>query len=236
LCDAVTGQAGGAARLVALERANLFLVPLDDHRQWYRYHHMFADVLRAHLLEQQPDDVGRLHRWASAWFQDHGDPADAIRHALAGGDHERAADLMELTMPAVRRDRREPELARWVRDLPDAVLRRRPVLGVAAAPAGQGRARPPRVRTAAAVRHHHPAGRPAVRTAAGRAAQRPRAGRAPAAGHRARRPRDRPRAHRQLNTLRTHTKRIYLKLGVTSRRAAVARGQALRLLPGQRKS
>src|SRR6185369_4593291 len=131
LCDAVTGQAGGAARLVALERSNLFLVPLDDQRQWYRYHHLFADVLRAQLLGQQPALVAELHRRASGWFQEHGDPAAAIRHALAGDDYERAADLIELTMPAMARERREAELARWVRDLPDEVVRVRPVLGVA---------------------------------------------------------------------------------------------------------
>jgi LuxR family transcriptional regulator, maltose regulon positive regulatory protein len=131
LCDAVTGQAGGAARLVALERANLFLVPLDDHRQWYRYHHLFADVLRTHLLEQQPDRVAELHRRAGAWFEDHGDPAAAIRHALAGHDYEAAADLMELAMPAMSRERREAEFAVWVRAVPDDVVRVRPVLGIA---------------------------------------------------------------------------------------------------------
>ncbi|HEY6747844.1 MAG TPA: LuxR C-terminal-related transcriptional regulator [Mycobacteriales bacterium] len=131
LCDAVTGQDGGAARLVALERANLFLVPLDDARRWYRYHHLFADVLRAHLLQQQPTRVPELHRRAGVWLRDHGDPAAAVRHALAGGDLDGAADLMELTIPALRRERREAELARWVRELPDDVLRRRPVLGVA---------------------------------------------------------------------------------------------------------
>ena len=131
LCDAVTGQAGGAARLVALERSNLFLVPLDDQRQWYRYHHLFADVLRARLLGQQPGLVGELHRRASAWFQEHGDPVAAISHALAGADHERASDLIELTMPLMQRERREPELARWVREVPDEVVRVRPMLGLA---------------------------------------------------------------------------------------------------------
>ena len=65
LCDAVTGQDGGKAMLEALERGNLFLVPLDDRRQWYRYHQLFADVLQAHLLDEQPDDVPELHRRAS---------------------------------------------------------------------------------------------------------------------------------------------------------------------------
>jgi LuxR family maltose regulon positive regulatory protein len=131
LCDAVTARRGGKATLVSLERANMFLVPLDDRRQWYRYHHLFADVLQAHLLDERPDHVAELHRRASAWFEAHDDLAQAISHALAGGDAGRAADLMELAMPVMRRDRREAELARWVRAMPDDVVRTRPVLGVA---------------------------------------------------------------------------------------------------------
>ena len=86
LCDAVTGQDGGKAMLEALERGNLFVVPLDDRRRWYRYHHLFADVLRAHLLDEQPDHVPDLHRRASAWYEQHGEPSEAIRHALAAED------------------------------------------------------------------------------------------------------------------------------------------------------
>lgn len=130
LCDAVTGQTGSAARLTALDRANLFLVPLDDRRQWYRYHHLFGDVLRAHLAERLSDEVAELHRRASRWLRADGDLAEAIEHALAGADHDLAADLMELAFPGMARDRREPELARWVDAVPDEVLRRRPVLAV----------------------------------------------------------------------------------------------------------
>ncbi|MDD7939608.1 hypothetical protein PHK61_14385 [Actinomycetospora lutea] len=72
-CDAVTGRERGRATLAALERANLFLVPLDDRRQWYRYHHLFADVLRTHLVDERADAVPELHRRASRWFADHGD-------------------------------------------------------------------------------------------------------------------------------------------------------------------
>jgi LuxR family transcriptional regulator, maltose regulon positive regulatory protein len=131
LCDAVTATSGGAARLVELERAGLFLVPLDDRRQWWRYHHLFADVLRAHLSEQHPQRSPELHRRAAGWLQHNGDVADAVRHALAGGDFSLAADLMELSMPTMQRERREPELAQWVRALPDEVLELRPVLAVA---------------------------------------------------------------------------------------------------------
>ncbi len=131
LCDAVTGQEGGRARLVSLERANLFLIPLDGRREWYRYHHLFADVLQAHLLEERATEVPELHRRASAWFEQNDDPSQAIDHALDGADFARAAGLMELAIPAVRRDRREAELRRWVRMLPDEVVRVRPVLGIA---------------------------------------------------------------------------------------------------------
>jgi len=131
LCDAVTGQGSGKAMLVAMERANLFLVPLDDRRQWFRYHHRFADVLRAHLLDERPDEMAGLHRRASEWFAAHDDVSRAVDHALAGADPGRAADLMELAMPRMRRERREAELARWIRELPDDVVRARPVLDVA---------------------------------------------------------------------------------------------------------
>jgi LuxR family maltose regulon positive regulatory protein len=83
LCDAVTGHGGGKAMLEALDRGNLFLVPLDDRRQWYRYHHLFADVLRARLLDEQPDQVPDLHRRASAWYERSGEQPIAIGHALA---------------------------------------------------------------------------------------------------------------------------------------------------------
>jgi LuxR family maltose regulon positive regulatory protein len=130
LCDAVTGRGGGKATLAALERANLFLIPLDDRREWYRYHHLFADVLRAHLLDERGDDVAELHRRASGWFAANSDASQAIGHALAGGDFDRAAELMELAMPVMRRERRETERARWLRALPDEVVRARPVLAL----------------------------------------------------------------------------------------------------------
>jgi LuxR family maltose regulon positive regulatory protein len=128
LCDAVTGQEGGAERLAALERGNFLVVPLDDRRQWYRYHHLFADVLAAHLRAEQPDQVPTLHRRASAWYEQQGAAAEAIRHALAAQDFTRAADLIERTVPAMRRSRQEATMLGWFKALPDALLRCRPVL------------------------------------------------------------------------------------------------------------
>ena len=95
LCDAVLGRTDSQELLESVERANLFLLPLDDERRWWRYHHLFADLLRARLLAQHPDRVAALHRAAAAWHERHGLPDDAIRHALAGGDAAWAARLVE---------------------------------------------------------------------------------------------------------------------------------------------
>ena len=130
LCDAVTGEHGGKAMLASLDRANLFLVPLDDRRRWYRYHHLFADVLQAHLLDEHPDRVAALHRGASRWYERNREPSPAIRHALAAGDVERAADLVELAIPALRRVRQEATIRSWLEALPGDLVRARPVLAV----------------------------------------------------------------------------------------------------------
>lgn len=131
LCDAVTAQEGGQVMLAALERGNLFVTPLDERRRWYRYHLLFADVLRAHLLDEQPDTVQDLHRRASAWYEQHGEPAAAIQHALAAGDVGRAAALIELALPAMRQRRQEATILDWLRTLPDDVICVRPVLSAA---------------------------------------------------------------------------------------------------------
>jgi LuxR family maltose regulon positive regulatory protein len=128
LCDAVTGDSGGRAMLESLDRGNLFLVPLDDRRRWYRYHHLFADVLRARLLDEQPDHIPELHRRASDWYEANGERAVAIDHALAGGNFDRAADLVELAAPALQRLRQEGTLRRWMEAIPAAQIRVRPVL------------------------------------------------------------------------------------------------------------
>ncbi len=130
LCDAVTGEHGGRTTLEALDRANLFVVQLDDNRQWYRYHHLFADVLRAHLRVERPGEISDLHRRASQWYDRHGEPQPAVRHALAAGDADRAADLVELAIPALTRDRQEATIRGWLDRIPDDVVRFRPVLAI----------------------------------------------------------------------------------------------------------
>jgi LuxR family maltose regulon positive regulatory protein len=130
LSDAVTGNDGGKAMLAALDRGNLFLVPLDDRRQWYRYHHLFADVLQARLLDEQPDHVPDLHRRASEWYEQNGERSEAIRHALAADDFERAGELIERAIPAMRSGRQDAAMLGWLEALPEELIALRPVLSV----------------------------------------------------------------------------------------------------------
>ncbi|TCC04332.1 LuxR C-terminal-related transcriptional regulator [Kribbella soli] len=133
LCDAVTGQRGSDRVLDELDRGNVFLVALDAGRTWYRYHHLFHDVLRARLLAERPEELPRLHRAASEWYVEQQMAPDAVRHALAAGDHERAAFLIEEALPEARRARQDSLLLSWIRSLPESVVRRRPVLCITAA-------------------------------------------------------------------------------------------------------
>ena len=116
--------------LEALERGNLFVVPLDDKRHWYRYHHLFADLLQAHSREEQPDQVLTLHRRASEWYEQNGLLSQAIRHAFAAQDFERAADLVELAWQAMNRNYQSATLLGWLKALPEELIRARPVLSL----------------------------------------------------------------------------------------------------------
>src|SRR5215467_3937501 len=118
LCDAVTGRPGGQAMLEAIERANLFLVPLDDVRGWWRYHQLFADLLRVRLLQREPDRVTALHRAAAAWHEAHGLADDAVRHAVAAGDTAWAARLIEQHFDPVYLTGESATLRRWLAQLP----------------------------------------------------------------------------------------------------------------------
>ncbi len=131
LCDAVTGQNDGVALLDTLERSNLFVVPLDDKRYWFRYHHLFGDMLAAHALQEQPAQVPTWHRRASAWYADNGLPAEAIRHALAAKDFVRAAGLIEEAWPAMDGRFQSATWLGWAKALPHELVRTRPVLSVA---------------------------------------------------------------------------------------------------------
>lgn len=130
LCNAVTGLGNGAIMLESLERNNLFLVPLDDKRHWYRYHHLFAAVLAARATHEAPAEVTQWHARASDWYAAHAMPADAIRHAFAAQDYARAATLIQGTLFELRRARNEGLLIDWVRALPKETVRSHPLLGV----------------------------------------------------------------------------------------------------------
>ncbi len=128
LCDALTGRSDGQPMLETLEHENLFVVALDDERRWYRYHHLFAEALRARLATRRADRVGELHAAASRWHAQNGLLGDAVRHAIASGDHEHTADLVELTLAGMRRRRQDRTFRDWLVALPDEVVRRRPLL------------------------------------------------------------------------------------------------------------
>jgi LuxR family maltose regulon positive regulatory protein len=130
LCDAVTEQEGSQAMLETLERANLFVVPLDEERGWYRYHHLFADVLRRHLQQAEPALPPVLHRRASDWYEQHESPIEAVQHALAVPDFEFAARLIEpIALPVAFQGQIETVLG-WLKSLPEALLRTHPFLCV----------------------------------------------------------------------------------------------------------
>jgi LuxR family maltose regulon positive regulatory protein len=128
LCDAVTGDAGGQAILEKLELANLFITPLDDEGLWYRYHHLFSEVLQARLQQTRPDQVPELHRRAGIWFANQGMIEEAVRHSLVGGDYEEAARLIEAVAGDMLRRGSSVSLIRWLDAMPEETIRVRPRL------------------------------------------------------------------------------------------------------------
>ena len=131
LCDAVLNDSTmhGQQMLEHLEYRNLFVNPLDDKRQWYRYHHLFAEMLQARLAEQQPNEIATLHLRASIWYEQNELISDAVRHALAAKNFNRAADLIELICSEIRRVRfQNPTFLEWLKAMPDEIIRVRPVL------------------------------------------------------------------------------------------------------------
>jgi LuxR family maltose regulon positive regulatory protein len=130
LCNAVTGRTDSAELLAQLERANLFVVPLDDARQWYRYHHLFADLLQSRLQASHPEQFPELHRRACDWFEQNGFGNEAIDHAFAVPDFDRAAQLIERSaLPLILRSE-NVTLAEWFARLPEDLIRTRPYLGL----------------------------------------------------------------------------------------------------------
>jgi LuxR family maltose regulon positive regulatory protein len=143
LCDALLADMSlppGQETLDYLEHANLFIIPLDDRRQWYRYHHLFGEFLRSRLKQVQPEQVAALHRRAAEWYEqgatslgDKGLVIDAIRHALEAADFERAASLIEQHARETLMRGETSTLQGWLRALPESMVRARPYLGLARA-------------------------------------------------------------------------------------------------------
>ena len=128
LCDALTGQGNGQATLETLERANLFIVPLDEERRWYRYHQLFSDLLRHRLRQTQPEQVPTLHHRANEWYEQNGFTDEAIEHALHGEDFERAAYLIEEHVDAIWQRGEHTRLRRWLAGLPVELVFSKPHL------------------------------------------------------------------------------------------------------------
>jgi LuxR family maltose regulon positive regulatory protein len=128
LCDAVTGRADGQEMLERVERANLFLVPLDEQRRWWRYHQLFAELLRARLAQEQPERLPRLHQAAAAWSEQRGLVDDAVRHAMAAGDTFWAARLLERHLDGLLLRGENATVDRWLRALPAELVGSRPRL------------------------------------------------------------------------------------------------------------
>jgi LuxR family transcriptional regulator, maltose regulon positive regulatory protein len=130
LCDALTGRDDGQEMLERLEKENLFVVPLDDQRRWYRYHHLFADFLRGRLMRERPESAGDLHLRASGWYESNGHLAEAIGHALSAPDHDLAARLIEKGVEGAMERGEGTTALRWLEALPTEAKRRRPRLFV----------------------------------------------------------------------------------------------------------
>jgi LuxR family transcriptional regulator, maltose regulon positive regulatory protein len=133
VCDAVTAREDGQEVLEELERQNLFVVALDDERRWYRYHHLFADVLRGLLEQERSKDVKELHLRAASWYERNGWVSEAVEHALAAGDAGWAARLVEYNAQALFQRGEGVTVDRWLTALPAGLVRSRPRLSLAQA-------------------------------------------------------------------------------------------------------
>ena len=128
LCNALLGRRDSQAMLDQVEQANLFLIPLDDEKHWYRYHHLFGELLQRTLLTAQPDLVPILHYRASQWFKDADIPEEAIAHAFESGNMDYVASLIEQNAMQMIAQGKLHLLATWMERLPTEMVRERPWL------------------------------------------------------------------------------------------------------------
>jgi LuxR family transcriptional regulator, maltose regulon positive regulatory protein len=130
---AVTDRDDSQRILSRLDQVNLFLISLDDERRWYRYHHLFADLLRSRLKQFRSDQAPTLHRRASEWYEKNGLVTEAVSHAFAAGDMEQVARLIEGNALSMMGHGKLTTIAKWLDALPDEMVRSRPWLSVARA-------------------------------------------------------------------------------------------------------
>ena len=130
LCDAVSGYEDSQQTLEYLDQANLFIIPLDEERRWYRYHHLFADLLRQKLHQKFEGEIDDLHRQASHWFEQEKDIDNAIEHSLKAADFERAANMLEGIINSYWGKGEHRNLQHWLKSLPDDVLFARPDISI----------------------------------------------------------------------------------------------------------
>jgi LuxR family transcriptional regulator, maltose regulon positive regulatory protein len=130
LCDALTGRNDSDQLLAKLDAGNLFVIPLDEERHWYRYHHLFADLLRSELTRTQPEWIPELHRRASRWYEENGDIQAAVEHALQDSDLTRAANLIQQNVMPLLYLGQVARVLSWLDRLPEAVLESVPMLSI----------------------------------------------------------------------------------------------------------
>lgn len=128
LCEALTDQPGGQARLRELQRANLFVSALDDAETWYRYHALFAETLRAQLQKLEPALLPELYLRASSWYEEHQETEEACDYALLAGDFARAASLIAADLPQMLEQGRIEQLSRWLNQIPVPLIASSPQL------------------------------------------------------------------------------------------------------------
>jgi LuxR family transcriptional regulator, maltose regulon positive regulatory protein len=130
LCNVLTEAQNSQEILERFERDNLFIIPLDNNRIWYRYHQLFADLLQNRLIQEQSENIPQLHDRASRWFEDQGSINEAIQHSLAAKNYERAADLLDQIAEETLMRSEIKTFLSWTREIPTAVITKRPNLGL----------------------------------------------------------------------------------------------------------
>ena len=133
LCDAITDRNDSQAMLVQLEKANMFLIPMDDERRWYRYHHLFSELLRSRLKQAHPEIIPQLHGRACSWYMENGYLSNALTHAMATNDLDRLIKLVEKYAFTIFDHNQASTFLNWLNTLPETVMGSNPWLHIARA-------------------------------------------------------------------------------------------------------